>query len=89
MANLQDSQDVDLDAILGELCALETQVDREIGQARDSKRLSGASDFFLPRDERETVVGGGTRGGDFRSQTKRWPSTFPGPTAGPPRRAPD
>jgi hypothetical protein len=40
MANLQDSQDVDLDAILGELCALETQVDREIGQARDSKRLS-------------------------------------------------
>lgn len=41
MANLEDSQDVDLDAILGELCALESVVDREIGQARDSKRLSG------------------------------------------------
>nr|XP_015835974.1 PREDICTED: amyloid beta A4 precursor protein-binding family B member 1-interacting protein isoform X1 [Tribolium castaneum] len=41
MANLQDSQDVDLDAILGELCALETQCEREIGHARDSKRLSG------------------------------------------------
>ncbi|XP_063932159.1 amyloid beta A4 precursor protein-binding family B member 1-interacting protein-like isoform X2 [Zophobas morio] len=40
MANLQDSQDVDLDAILGELCALETQCEREIGHARDSKRLS-------------------------------------------------
>lgn len=41
MANLEDSQDVDLDAILGELCALETVCDREIGHARDSKRLSG------------------------------------------------
>ncbi|XP_018561442.1 ras-associated and pleckstrin homology domains-containing protein 1 isoform X3 [Anoplophora glabripennis] len=40
MANLEDSQDVDLDAILGELCALETVCDREIGHARDSKRLS-------------------------------------------------
>lgn len=41
MANLEDSQDVDLDAILGELCALESQCDREIGHARDSKRMSG------------------------------------------------
>lgn len=41
MANLEDSQDVDLDAILGELCALETQCEREIGHARDSKRISG------------------------------------------------
>lgn len=41
MANLEDSQDVDLDAILGELCALETECEREIGHARDSKRLSG------------------------------------------------
>ncbi|KAK4880612.1 hypothetical protein RN001_008758 [Aquatica leii] len=39
MANLEDSQDVDLDAILGELCALETQCEREIGHARD-KRIS-------------------------------------------------
>ncbi|XP_031343223.1 ras-associated and pleckstrin homology domains-containing protein 1-like isoform X2 [Photinus pyralis] len=39
MANLEDSQDVDLDAILGELCALETQCEREIGNARD-KRIS-------------------------------------------------
>lgn len=43
MANLEDSQDVDLDAILGELCALETQCEREIGHARDSKRISGNS----------------------------------------------
>ncbi|CAH0557948.1 unnamed protein product [Brassicogethes aeneus] len=42
MANLEDSQDVDLDAILGELCALESVCEREIGQARDSKRLSDA-----------------------------------------------
>lgn len=41
MANLEDSQDVDLDAILGELCALETQYDREI-QAQQSKRASGS-----------------------------------------------
>lgn len=41
MANLEDTQDVDLDAILGELCALETQCDRDINQARDSKRMSG------------------------------------------------
>ncbi|CAH1963829.1 unnamed protein product [Acanthoscelides obtectus] len=33
MANLEDSHDVDLDAILGELCALENAYDREI-QAR-------------------------------------------------------
>ncbi|XP_056644522.1 amyloid beta A4 precursor protein-binding family B member 1-interacting protein-like isoform X2 [Diorhabda sublineata] len=43
MANLEDSQDVDLDAILGELCALETVCDREIGQARD-KIQSAISD---------------------------------------------
>ncbi|KAJ8968734.1 hypothetical protein NQ317_004656 [Molorchus minor] len=42
MANLEDSQDVDLDAILGELCALETVCEREIGHARDSKRHSDA-----------------------------------------------
>lgn len=41
MANLEDTQDVDLDAILGELCALESECEREIGHARDSKRLSG------------------------------------------------
>ncbi|XP_071450983.1 abnormal cell migration protein 10 isoform X2 [Hetaerina americana] len=32
MANLEDSQDVDLDAILGELCALESQYDRAIAR---------------------------------------------------------
>ncbi|KAF7271404.1 hypothetical protein GWI33_015759 [Rhynchophorus ferrugineus] len=40
MANLEDSQDVDLDAILGELCALESVCDQEIGHARESKRFS-------------------------------------------------
>ncbi|CAG9859229.1 unnamed protein product [Phyllotreta striolata] len=38
MANLEDSQDVDLDAILGELCALETVCEREIGQAREKRQ---------------------------------------------------
>ncbi|XP_046397831.1 amyloid beta A4 precursor protein-binding family B member 1-interacting protein isoform X2 [Ischnura elegans] len=32
MANLEDSQDVDLDAILGELCALESQYDQAIAR---------------------------------------------------------
>ncbi|KAK8761326.1 hypothetical protein V5799_027405, partial [Amblyomma americanum] len=32
MVNLEESQDVELDAILGELCALETQFEREINQ---------------------------------------------------------
>lgn len=41
MANLEDAPDVDLDAILGELCALESQCDKEIGHAQESKRLSG------------------------------------------------
>ncbi|GFY56920.1 ras-associated and pleckstrin homology domains-containing protein 1 [Trichonephila inaurata madagascariensis] len=30
MANMEDSQDIELDAILGELCALEDKLDREI-----------------------------------------------------------
>ncbi|XP_047368899.1 amyloid beta A4 precursor protein-binding family B member 1-interacting protein-like isoform X2 [Vespa velutina] len=40
MANLEDSQDVDLDAILGELCALERRCDGDIAAtpAQDSQR---------------------------------------------------
>lgn len=38
---------MDLDAILGELCALETQCEREIGHARDSKRLSGTISYYF------------------------------------------
>lgn len=45
MANLEDSQDVDLDAILGELCALESQCDEAIaegnaGRGGPNKRTS-------------------------------------------------
>ncbi|XP_015173825.1 PREDICTED: ras-associated and pleckstrin homology domains-containing protein 1-like isoform X1 [Polistes dominula] len=43
MANLEDSQDVDLDAILGELCALERRCDGDIAAttpAQDSQRQS-------------------------------------------------
>ncbi|KAK6639936.1 hypothetical protein RUM43_008213 [Polyplax serrata] len=40
MANLEESQDVDLDAILGELSALETQCDQEIAGVQNSKRIS-------------------------------------------------
>ncbi|XP_076326248.1 uncharacterized protein LOC143233662 isoform X2 [Tachypleus tridentatus] len=51
MANLESSQDVELDTILGELCALGSRFDREMyrGHARsvsgdgDDLRLSGAS----------------------------------------------
>lgn len=45
MANLEDSQDVDLDAILGELCALETRCDEETRALRAGippKRVSQA-----------------------------------------------
>lgn len=41
MANLEDTQDVDLDAILGELCALETVCEREINQAKSNKQNLG------------------------------------------------
>ncbi|XP_072375778.1 uncharacterized protein pico isoform X2 [Diabrotica undecimpunctata] len=43
MANLEDSQDVDLDAILGELCALETVCEQEIGQAREKLQSDAQS----------------------------------------------
>lgn len=46
MANLEDTQDVDLDAILGELCALETQCDQEIDHAQAVKRASIQSGTF-------------------------------------------
>lgn len=46
MANLEDSQDVDLDAILGELCALETQCDEDIDHAKIHKRSSQSSKCF-------------------------------------------
>ena len=52
MANLEDTHDVDLDAILGELCALETQYEREIGHVQHNKRQSGKMNtrriFFVP-----------------------------------------
>lgn len=41
MANLEDTQDVDLDAILGELCALESQYDEAIAGAASSKTDQG------------------------------------------------
>nr|CAD7440010.1 unnamed protein product [Timema bartmani] len=39
-ARISDSQDVDLDAILGELCALESQYDQAIGAGRNSHNSS-------------------------------------------------
>lgn len=42
MANLEDSQDVDLDAILGELNVLENQCTIELNNARDSKLIAEA-----------------------------------------------
>ncbi|XP_067137518.1 abnormal cell migration protein 10 isoform X3 [Centruroides vittatus] len=43
MANLEDSQDVELDAILGELCALETQFDREVSHKGPNQILGMVS----------------------------------------------
>ncbi|XP_067005847.2 ras-associated and pleckstrin homology domains-containing protein 1 isoform X2 [Anabrus simplex] len=40
MANLEDSQDVDLDAILGELCALETRCKNDVENATCNLRSS-------------------------------------------------
>ncbi|KAG0428271.1 hypothetical protein HPB47_024721, partial [Ixodes persulcatus] len=37
-----ESQDVELDAILGELCALETQFEREINQKGHSRTYNGS-----------------------------------------------
>ncbi|CAN8020732.1 unnamed protein product, partial [Ixodes persulcatus] len=42
MVNLEESQDVELDAILGELCALETQFEREINQKGHSRTYNGS-----------------------------------------------
>lgn len=43
MVNLEESQDVELDAILGELCALESQFEREINQKGHSRAYTGGS----------------------------------------------
>lgn len=37
MANLEESQDADLDAILGELCALDSEYDEEISRVSSGK----------------------------------------------------
>lgn len=37
MANLEETQDADLDAILGELCALDSEYDEEISRVSTSK----------------------------------------------------
>lgn len=49
MANLEDSQEVDLDAILSQLCALETKCDEEIRRNSYSTNLSNG--------EKPTVIG--------------------------------
>lgn len=37
MANMEETQDADLDAILGELCALDSEYDEEISRVSSSK----------------------------------------------------
>lgn len=37
MANLEETQDADLDAILGELCALDSEYDEEISRVSASE----------------------------------------------------
>lgn len=38
MANLEETQDADLDAILGELCALDSEYDEEISRVSSGNR---------------------------------------------------
>lgn len=40
MANLEETQDADLDAILGELCALDSEYDEEISRVSAGKYLN-------------------------------------------------
>lgn len=60
MANLEDSQDVDLDAILGELCALENQYDAALSSGRNSSQHSGPKRTSVPNT-------GMDRGGQHQS----------------------
>lgn len=39
MANLEETQDADLDAILGELCALDSEYDEEISRVSSGNYL--------------------------------------------------
>ncbi|PSN41867.1 hypothetical protein C0J52_10233, partial [Blattella germanica] len=60
MANLEDSQDVDLDAILGELCALENQYDAALNSGRNSTQHPGPKRTSVPNT-------GMDRGGQHQS----------------------
>ena len=48
MANLEETQDADLDAILGELCALDSEYDEEISRVSSGNNLFiiNKSNFF-------------------------------------------
>ncbi|XP_050451245.1 amyloid beta A4 precursor protein-binding family B member 1-interacting protein isoform X3 [Cataglyphis hispanica] len=64
MANLEDSQDVDLDAILGELCALERRCDGDIAStpAPDTQRPGRPSSARInPGDSTDIKNEGGIR----------------------------
>ncbi|XP_011331307.1 abnormal cell migration protein 10 isoform X3 [Ooceraea biroi] len=64
MANLEDSQDVDLDAILGELCALERRCDGDIAAtpAPDSQRSGRPTSARInPGDSTDIKNEGGLR----------------------------
>ncbi|XP_011162025.1 abnormal cell migration protein 10 isoform X2 [Solenopsis invicta] len=64
MANLEDSQDVDLDAILGELCALERRCDGDIAAtpAPDSQRPGRPTSARInPSDNTDIKNEGGIR----------------------------
>ncbi|XP_070162246.1 amyloid beta A4 precursor protein-binding family B member 1-interacting protein isoform X3 [Polyergus mexicanus] len=64
MANLEDSQDVDLDAILGELCALERRCDGDIAStpAPDTQRSGRPSSTRInPGDSTDIKNEGGIR----------------------------
>lgn len=45
MANLEETQDADLDAILGELCALDNECDEEISRVSSSKLTAYTGKF--------------------------------------------
>ena len=55
MSQIADSQDVDLDAILGELCALENQYDAALISGRNNSQHSGPKRTSVPNAGEYTI----------------------------------
>lgn len=83
---LTDSQDVDLDAILGELCALENQFDREMhrGHARSASAHAPTLEGLLPQHQQQPGSGGHNPAANQRFSSSSSVGVFPTNSAGGP-----